>query len=264
LPASARHGALAFALEEVSLAFDGLFAFEGISFDVAPGEVVALVGPSGAGKTSVLRLMNGVLQPTRGRVLAGGRELGAQSAAELRALRRSIGVVPQSFALVPNLRVAQNVIAGRLGRMGLLRSLRAVVRPGRRELEEIHALLEELGIEDKLFQRVDSLSGGEQQRVAIARALYQEPGALLADEPLSALDPARARETLGLLVRVAQERRLTLVLSLHDIVLAREVIPRLVGLRSGRILFDRPTEAIDDAEIEELYGLEQSGGLAHG
>ena len=221
--------------------------------------MVALVGPSGAGKTSVLRLLNGLLQPSAGRVLAGGRDLASLGPAQLRELRTSIGAIPQGFGLVPNLRVAQNVLAGRLGRMGLLSSLRAVLRPSRSALEEIHALLEDLGIGDKLFQRVDSLSGGEQQRVAIARALYQEPAALLADEPLSALDPARAREILELLVRVARERGLTLVLSLHDILLARELLPRLVGLRAGRRLFDRPTEEVDDAEIEALYGLDPSG-----
>jgi len=127
-------------------------------------------------------------------------------------------------------------------------------------LERVHALLEELGVGDKLFQRVDALSGGEQQRVAIARALYQQPGALLADEPLSALDPGRGREVLELLVRVAGERGLTLVLSLHDIGLARELLPRLVGLRAGRLVFDRPTEEVTDAEIEALYDLEDSAG----
>ena len=259
MPSSTPRHALGFELEGVSLAFDGRFAFEEVSFGVEPGEIVAMVGPSGAGKTSTLRLLNGLLQPSGGRVLAGERDLALLAPAELRELRTAIGAIPQGFGLVPNLRVAQNVVAGRLGRMGLFGSLRAVVRPSRHELEEVHALLEGLGIGDKLFQRVDSLSGGEQQRVAIARALYQEPAALLADEPLSALDPARARETLELLVGIARERGLTLVLSLHDIRLARELLPRLIGLRAGRLVFDRPTREIDDADIEALYGLELSG-----
>jgi phosphonate transport system ATP-binding protein len=247
--------AIAFDLEGVSLSFDGQVAFEGVALRIEPGEVVGLVGPSGAGKTSVLRLLNGLLQPSSGRVLANGCDLAKLAPVDLRKLRTSIGSIPQGFGLVPNMRVAQNVLAGRLGHMGLLSSLRAVLHPGRAALEEVHALLEDLGIGEKLFQRADSLSGGEQQRVAIARALYQGPSALLADEPLSALDPARAREILRLLIRVARERGLTLVLSLHDIVLARELVPRLVGLRAGCQVFDRPTEQVDDAEIEALYGL---------
>ena len=242
------------------MTFQGQVALEDIRLQVEPGEVLALVGPSGAGKTSVLRLLNGLLRPSSGRVCAGDRELAELSPGQLRELRTSIASVPQGFGLVPNLRVAQNVVAGGLGRQGLLASLRAVVRPPGEVLERVHALLEELGVGDKLFQRVDALSGGEQQRVAIARALYQEPGALLADEPLSALDPGRGREVLELLVRVARERGLTLVLSLHDIRLARELLPRLVGLRAGRLVFDRPTEEITDAEIEALYDLEGRAG----
>ena len=147
----------------------------------------------------------------------------------------------------------QNVLCGRLGRQGVLASLRSMIRPSRAELEEVHALLERLGVADKLYQRVDSLSGGEQQRVAVARALYQEPGALLADEPLASLDPARARETLELLIDVARERALTLVLSLHDLDLARALVPRLVALRRGALAFDLPTSEVTEEQLAPLY-----------
>ncbi|MCL4145850.1 UNVERIFIED_CONTAM: hypothetical protein GTU68_013956, partial [Idotea baltica] len=217
----------------------------GLSLEVTPGEVVAFVGPSGAGKTSALRLLNGMQSTTSGEVLVDGEALESLTSEDRRRVRQTIGYVPQGFGLVPNLRVAQNVLAGRLGGMGFCD-----------ELEEVHALLVRLGIEEKLFQRVDSLSGGEQQRVAIARALYQEPRALLADEPLSALDPSRARETLELLTGLAEERGLTLVLSLHDIRLARELLPRLVGLRAGEKEFDSPTDAITDEAIRALYEIE--------
>ena len=147
---------------------------------------------------------------------------------------------------------------GRLGRGGLLHSARALLLPGREELQSVLATLERLGVGEKLFQRVDTLSGGERQRVAIARALYQEAHSLLADEPLSALDPARARETLGLLLEVARERGLTLVLSMHDIELAREFLPRLVGLRRGRVVFDRAPTEVPEEELAELYRLEEN------
>lgn len=246
---------LSFAAKEVGLVFDGQTVFEDVTFEIEPGEIVALVGPSGAGKTSCLRLLNGTQRPTSGEILAGGQVLSGLGAREMRERRSAIGFVPQSFGLIPNLRVAQNVITGRVGRMSTWRALRSVLRQNGEELDEIHAILERLGIGDKLFQRVDSLSGGEQQRVAIARALYQRPGALLADEPLSALDPARARETLALLIDVAREHGLTLIASLHDIVLARELLPRLIGLRGGRLRFDLPTDEVGDERIEELYGI---------
>lgn len=248
--------ALPFQLEGVGLSFGKQRVLENVSFEVGAGELVALVGPSGAGKTSVLKLLNGSLLPERGRVRVADLDLGQLAPKALRDLRRQMGWVPQAFGLVPNLRVVQNIIIGRVGRLGSWRALRSVLRQSDEELAEVHELLEGLGIEDKLFQRVDSLSGGECQRVAIARALYQQPGALLADEPLSALDPARARETLGLLVDLAREHQLTLITSLHDIQLAREFLPRLVALRAGRVLFDAPTESIEDERISALYELQ--------
>jgi len=226
-----------------------------LRFTVEPGETVALVGPSGAGKSSLLRLLNGSLRPTEGTVRVDDADLARVSPAQLRALRVRIGLVPQDLGLVPNLRVAQNVMAGRVGRLGLFASARAMLRQSRTELEEIHAVLEDLGIADKLFQRVDTLSGGEQQRVAIARALFQKPDALLADEPLAALDPARAKETLALLLDLARRRGLTLVTSLHDLALARVDVPRLIGLRGGHVQFDRPASEVTEPELERLYEL---------
>lgn len=250
--------ALSFELENATLAFDGQCAFEDVSMRVAAGETVALVGPSGAGKTSVLRLLNCMLLATSGCVRVQGEDLTSHTPRDLRTLRRRIATIPQGFGLVPNMRVAQNVLSGRVGQLGFWNSLRSVLHPSAQELEEIHALLEQLGIEDKLFQRADALSGGEQQRVAIARALYQKPDALLADEPLSALDPSRARETLELLTQLTHERGVTLVLSLHDILLAREWLPRLIGLRGGKVHFDSCTEAITDEAISGLYALGNS------
>jgi phosphonate transport system ATP-binding protein len=129
--------------------------------------------------------------------------------------------------------VLQNVIAGRLGRRGSLGALRDLLRPSRSDTREIHRILERVGIGERLYERTDRLSGGEQQRVAIARALFQQPAALLADEPVSSVDPARARDTVSLLAELSAERDLTLCMSLHNLDLAREFFPRLVGLRRG-------------------------------
>jgi phosphonate transport system ATP-binding protein len=255
--------ALSFELRDVNVTLDGQRVLSNLSLNIEPGSVVAFVGPSGAGKTSALRLLNGMLAADTGKVLADGQEFGTLSSKDRRTVRQRIGFVPQGFGLVPNMPVAQNVLAGRVASQGFWSSLRAALRPSRRELEEVHQLLVTLGIGNKLFQRIDSLSGGEQQRVAIARSLYQEPGALLADEPLSALDPSRARETLELLTQLAADRNLTLVLSLHDIQLARDMLPRLVGLRGGQVAFDSPTSHVDDQAIMDLYRLE-SNQQSHG
>jgi phosphonate transport system ATP-binding protein len=245
--------ALSFRATGAALSYRGTDALAALDLEIKPGEVVSIIGPSGAGKTSLLGLFTGAKNPTAGRIEVGGLDLAALSTQQLRRLRSKIGFVPQQFGLVPNLRVLQNVLCGRLGRQGLLASLGSMLRPSRAEVEEVHALLERLGVADKLYQRVDSLSGGEQQRVAVARALYQQPGALLADEPLASLDPARARETLELLIDVAHERGLTLLLSLHDLDLARALVPRLVALRRGELTFDLPTSEVTDQLLLPLY-----------
>jgi phosphonate transport system ATP-binding protein len=204
------------------------------------------------------------VQPLAGKVLANDRLVGGLSRHELRRLRASIGFIHQDLSLVPNLRVVQNVVAGRLGSMGLLSTLKAMWYPSRALVEEVHALLERVGIPEKLFERTDRLSGGQRQRVAVARALFQQPSALLADEPVASVDPARARDTVHLLTRISREERLTLVMSLHNLELAREFFPRLIGLRGGRILFDEPSSVIGDAEFHALFDLSYDELLADG
>ncbi len=253
-----------FRLDGVSVTYGATAALRDVDLEVAPGEAVGFVGPSGAGKTTLLRLLNGTVRPTSGSVEVGGRDLSRLSLAELRAVRSAIGTVHQDLRLVPNLRVIRNVLAGRLGRLSLPGALRLLFFPPRREVRRVHELLERVGIPEKLYERTDRLSGGQRQRVAIARALYQEPAALLPDEPLSSLDPARSRDTMGLLVDVCREGGITLVASLHDLEVAREYLPRLVGLRHGRVVFDRPTPELADDDFHQLYDLAPEELLADG
>ncbi|MEM8994655.1 MAG: phosphonate ABC transporter ATP-binding protein [Acidobacteriota bacterium] len=249
-----------FRLESVSVRFGAEAALDGVDLEIAPGECVAFVGPSGAGKTTLLRVLNTSQRPTSGRLLLDGEPLGDLHGRRLRAVRSRLGTVHQDLRLVPNLRVLQNVLAGRLGQTSLLGALRFLVAPPRREVERVHALLERVGIGHKLYERTDRLSGGQRQRVAIARALYQRPVALLPDEPISSLDPARSREVMALLVDLCREEGLTLCVSLHDLEIARELTPRLVGLRSGRIVFDRPSAELADADFARLYDLAPADG----
>jgi len=247
----------AFELRDVEVAFGDQRALDGVSLQVERGETLAFVGPSGAGKSTALGVLNGTFLPTAGAALVHGRETRELPPRAMRGVRARIGFIPQDLGLVPNLRVSQNVLAGRVGQQRALASLRSLVWPPRDELKEVLRILERLGIGDKLFQRTDALSGGERQRVAIARALYQGAETILADEPLSALDPARAKETLQLLVGVARENEITLILSMHTFELARAFVPRLVGLRHGALLFDRPTGTLEAREVERLYQLDK-------
>lgn len=244
-----------FALQDVVVRFGASEALGGVTLTVAHGERVALVGPSGSGKSTLLRTLVAAVQPTGGTVAVDGRDLGTLSAAEVRAMRTRIGFIHQHLGLVPNLRAAQNVASGRIGSLGLGQAVRHVFWPGRVTRREIDRLLGRLGLSGRGQTRTDRLSGGQQQRIAIARALWQQPQALLADEPVSSLDPARARAMLGLLTRLSSEDGLTLLVSLHQLDLAREFFPRLIGLRAGRVVFDRVAGDVGDGEFRALYEL---------
>jgi phosphonate transport system ATP-binding protein len=245
-----------FRLEGVRVEFAGRAALAGVDLEIRPGESLAIVGPSGSGKTTLLRLLNAAVRPEAGSVEVDGRKLAALEPGELRELRSRIGFVHQDLCLVPNVRVLSNVLAGRLGQQSFRSSLRSLLLPPRAQVAEVAAVLERVGIGEKLYQRTDSLSGGQRQRVALARALYQQPRALLADEPVSSVDPARARSMVELLAQVSRERGLTLVVSLHDIELARSLFPRLVGLRAGRVVFDQPSVQVGSRQLAALYALE--------
>jgi len=246
----------AFTLSSVSVVYRQRPAIDRVSLEIKAGEAVAFVGPSGAGKTTLLKLFNGSVRPTGGRALVGGRVLAEMTAGELRRTRASIGFIHQDLRLVPNVRVIRNVVAGRLGTLSLVASVRAMLWTPRRLEHEVLEILGRVGIAEKLYERTDKLSGGQQQRVAIARALFQNPTALLADEPVSNVDPARARDAVQLLAGICRDFGLTLCVSLHNLELAREFFPRLVGLRRGRIVFDSATRLLGREQFDALYELD--------
>lgn len=256
-------GGLSFEVEHVGARFGDTAALSDISLRIEPGEAVAFVGPSGAGKTTLLRVLNGSVRPSEGRVSVGRQDLATLGRRAMRRLRASIGFIHQDLGLVPNVRVSQNVLAGRMGRQNFFTTSRSMLLPRRAEIERVHALLDRVGIAEKLFERTDRLSGGQRQRVALARALYQDPGALLADEPVSSVDPARARDTVRLLTAISREENLTLCMSLHNLDLARECFGRLIGLREGRVVFDKPCGEISEEGFAALYDLQRDAALAH-
>ena len=253
-----------FQLDEATVRYGALDAVSAVTLSVAAGERVGLVGPSGAGKTTLLRLLGASTRASAGDVRVFGQQVASLGPAELRRLRGRIATVPQHLALVPNLRVIRNVLLGQIGAQSLPGSIKTALMPGRARTLEVHQVLERVGIAEKLYERTDRLSGGQQQRVAVARALYQHPDVLLADEPVSSVDPARARSLVELLDGIARERGLALVMSLHNLELARAFFPRLVGMRGGKVVFDLPAGEICETQFEALYQLDQHELMADG
>ena len=226
---------------------------------IGRGERVAIIGPSGAGKTTLLRLLNGYVQPNSGQVNILGNRMNLDSVKRhrgyrTRAVRRQVGFVFQDFSLVERATVFQNVLWGRLGHVNPLGSLLGWFS----ETDKIAAMeaIAEVDLLSQTNQRVDTLSGGQQQRVGVARVLAQEAEIILADEPVSNLDPALADDVLGLLSNVSQRRNATLIMSLHQPPFAQCYADRIIGLRAGRIVYDEPSERFNDAAIQAIYGRE--------
>ena len=248
-----------FTLEHVGRRFAGrtgaVDALVEVSFEVRAGERVAVLGPSGAGKTTLFGVLNTTLRPSAGCFRFEGRDVSALSRRELRAVRRRIGTVFQQPRLVPSLTALQNALTGRVGHWSNLEAMRAAVRPAREDLRRAGTALDAVGLADRHHARADELSGGEQQRVSIARTLVQEPTVVLADEPLASLDPA-LRSSIGELLLGAAARAGTLVAVLHDVDFAVRHFPRLIGLAAGQVAFDLPTERVTAGQLERLYARE--------
>ena len=238
----------------VSKSYTEVPALSPVSFSVLPGERVALAGPSGSGKTTLLYLLAGILQPDTGSLAIGGKDLARVKPG--RELSLLVGIVHQQYDLVPHLPVLHNVLAGRLGQWGLLRSAASLVWPQDRRLAE--SALERMGIGDKVWERTSHLSGGEQQRAAIARLMVQSPRVVLADEPVASLDPAMAEEMLRLLTGLTEDGGRALVVSLHSPELIRRFCTRVIGLRAGHLAFDLSAEAVTGSTLDDLYHLETS------
>lgn len=246
--------AAAVTLEDVARAYDSFEVLRPLSLSVEKGETLAVLGPSGSGKTTLLSLMAGEVAPSQGRVYLDGVELASLRPG--RELAARVGMIHQQFDLVPHLSTLQNVLAGRLGRWGFGRSLISLLWP--LEREDAYGALERVGVRERASLRAAKLSGGEQQRVAIARLLMQDPAVILADEPVSSLDPARADEVLKLLLDAVHESQKTLIASVHAVDRARIYFDRLIGLRNGELQFDLPSSVVTDSMLDELYEL---GGL---
>jgi len=232
----------------------GRRALDSIDLSIGAGERVAVIGPSGAGKTTLLRVLATALRQSDGGLEVLQLDPWTLGARARRRLRARIGLIHQAPPLPPRQRVVTTVLAGRLGAWPLWKALASLAHPA--DIEGAREVLAKLDLADRVFDRCDRLSGGQAQRAGIARVLYQRPEVILADEPVSSLDPALANHTVGVLVAEAARRGVTLVASLHAVDLALAHFPRIVGLRDGRVLFDLPTPSIDGTLLDHLYAQE--------
>lgn len=224
-------------------------ALAGINLDVYPGEFVAVLGLSGAGKSTLIRTINRLVEPSQGQVFMGDRELTSLSMKELRGERKNIGMIFQSFHLVPRMRVLTNVLLGAVAERPAWHNWTGYFEP--ELIKRAQEQLRSVGLYDWRNQRAELLSGGQQQRVAIARAMMQQPRVLLGDEPVSNLDPVTSRSILKLLRDWHDRDQLITLVNLHDVGLARQYATRIIGLNGGRIVFDGPPDTLT-REAEEL------------
>ncbi|MGC9521749.1 MAG: phosphonate ABC transporter ATP-binding protein [Anaerolineae bacterium] len=246
---------------------DGTVALKNVSFTVEDGEFLIIIGLSGSGKSTLLRCINRLVEPTEGQILWDGQDVTKADQAELRLIRRQIGMIFQQFNLVRRSKVITNVLSGRLGYVNQWQSL--LHRFPKKDREMAWAALERMGITDQAQKRADELSGGQQQRVGIARALVQEPKIILADEPVASLDPVLAHSILQHLEDLNQEDGITILCSLHYLDLVQRYAERVIGLREGEVVYrgtQNDIRAMTDVQFREIYGeeAERVGGSLEG
>ncbi|GJL79412.1 MAG: phosphonate ABC transporter ATP-binding protein [Nitrospinaceae bacterium] len=230
---------------------NGTEALRRVSFDVEAGEFVVILGTSGSGKSTLMRCINRLVEPTGGKIFFGEQEITRAGPGELRRLRRKIGMVFQQYNLVSRSSVLTNALTGSLGRLSSWAGL--INYFPRDSVLRARGHLRDLGIDEKSVQRAGTLSGGQQQRVGIARALMQQPDIILADEPVSSLDPATSKSIMRILREINQTKGVTILCNLHIPELAREFGRRVLALKAGRVIYDGSPENLDQTLETSLY-----------
>jgi len=223
-----------------------------ISLDIEGADITAIIGPSGTGKSTLIRCINRLVEPTSGAILFEGRDMVKLSGSELRQARSRIGMVFQEYNLVERLSVMENLLTGCLGKTPAWKALLRKFEP--EDIRGAWEMLEVVGLTGFANARADSLSGGQRQRVGISRAVMQHPALLLADEPTSSLDPKTSVEIMELLTRVATSKNIPVIINMHDVELAKRFANRIIGMAGGRVVYDGPPSGLDDDILKQIYG----------
>lgn len=242
-------------IKNVTKVFDnGVVGLKNINLTIDQGEFVCIIGLSGAGKSTLLRTLNRLNEISQGEIIIDGQSLTKASPRQLRRIRRHIGMIFQQFNLVKRNTVQKNVLSGRLPYYNNIQTFLGLFK--KEDYAKVEEALEKVNLSDKLKVRSDALSGGQQQRVSIARTIVQEADIILADEPVSALDPVTAQTVMNDFQRLNRELKRTIIMNIHSIPLARQYASRIIGMRSGEIVFDGPASLATDAKLSEIYGAE--------
>jgi phosphonate transport system ATP-binding protein len=245
---------VALEVKNLRAGYAGREILKGVSFQVDADDFFAIIGPSGAGKSTLIRCVNRLVEPTGGQVLFHGVDLLKLDQTRLREARRSIGMIFQEFNLIERLSVMDNVLTGRLGYTGTLRSMMRMFTA--EDIRQALALLDRVGLGEYVDKRADRLSGGQRQRVGIARALIQNPRLLLVDEPTSSLDPKISREVMGLIREIAREFHIPVLCNIHDVELATEFCTHVIGLQDGVKKFEGRPGELNAQALHEIYAME--------
>lgn len=226
-------------------------ALTNVSFSVEKGEFVSIIGPSGSGKSTILRCINRLVDATNGKILFNGYDVSYAGKREIRQVRKKIGMIFQHYNLVERLSVIENVLHGRLGHKSTISGMLGYY--SEQEKEKAFSIIEKLGLIEQAYKRCDELSGGQKQRVSIARSIMQEPSLILCDEPIASLDPNASKIIMDQLNNINKTMNITCILNLHQVDVAMRYSQRIIGLTSGKIVYDGPPETLTKEKIYDIY-----------
>lgn len=230
---------------------NGITALKNVSFDVEKGEFISIIGPSGSGKSTLLRSINKMIDISKGSILFENRNIEKLKKKEIELVRREIGMIFQNYNLVERLTVIENVLHGRLGYKSVFSGILGIY--SEEEKKEAFNFLEKVNMTKYAYQKCNELSGGQKQRVGIARAIMQKPKLLLCDEPIASLDPKTAENIMDYLKKIVTELKITCIVNLHQVDIAKKYSNRIIALNKGEKIFDDKPEYLTDDIIEFIY-----------
>lgn len=239
-------------LENITVLYDGkVLAVDNVNLEVNQGEFVGIIGSSGSGKSSLLKTINLLVRPHKGKVIIDNIDVTGLNNSQLRSIRRSIGFVFQDYNLIDRSTVIDNVLVGRLGYKSSFKSIFGIFSD--EDYERASTALRQVGLSEKMFERADQLSGGQKQRVAIAKTLCQRPKIILADEPVSSLDVSTSQTIMDYFKKINEKKNITIMINLHDVNLAKKYCQRIIALKSGKVVYDGSAGDLSNELLEEIY-----------